>query len=477
MSKYILDWFNWITENEISQNLNNQLDLYWLDIFTDSGICQINKRITSETLWYNYNVSCFELFDNIIIASGNWELDKRIAWSWASMYNPTNSWDCNNIKVYMEYLIFPLDNTVWRSNTTSISWWFIEAPIWASWGNFLNWSGDHIMKVLNRKLYISDWNVIAELDWTITWWPSNWIFNNNKIKIDDENETILCLEVIWNQLAIWTDKWNLYIWDWESENASSITKTDLDWITALINMQNQLFIFAWKSGVVYAYNGSDFIPVIAIPNFNQSENSFCKNNAVINYKQGILFWIWWNGLYQFNKNKGVFKLSKWGCADWYDLNYWIWALYLESWYKQEFYISRQRGSFSWNYRIEKLDYDNYYAMNEKGVGDDELAPRLLTPFINFNKDWKKIKISWVKLLFRRSITWAGTEANRVKVEYRLNRDDDFTELWTIGAWGVDIDLILRWIDKLCYQIQLRLKFWSDLIANWHNTKLIWLKIY
>lgn len=472
----------WIVNDETRQSNRWFVDMYWLDPWTEDGILQINKRILADTATgLVQDPLSFTYFDNKKIC---WTENEQMWYesttnTWTLMHTNVNNGDNHDLTTYQDYLIYCSIDEIWISTNTTIAWWFTDNPTftWDS-NSFLNWtiSQRHYFKEFNNRLYISDGNYLVELDWaSAPTTPASWVLDRDKF-ILPVWENILSLEVIGSQMAIWTDLWNLYFWDWASANATQIVKTTLGWIFALQNLENTLFAFAWTTWTVYRYNWAELIPVIQIPNFNSSSTSHPVPASVRRYRNGMIFGIRNNGLYVYNRNSASepFALTKyWPTAWWVDNDVlWIYVNPLSA-TGDDFAIAvRETQS------IEQTDSTDRYRMEEAGSGDTSGAPRIDT-FVYELRDnkWQPNKVQWVQWLFK----WDGGVfvKNNILIEYRLNRDTTYTVLWSIWEDGVGLDKILRGIGKRASAVQLRIKFWreSNIISGRQNTKLTWLKIF
>jgi len=485
MSKQLLsidDFWKAIINDETKQITDWFVDMSWIDIWTEPWVAQINFRLEQDTSTsLSEDVLSFVTFDWTVLGWVTWkEIWKNTGTSWTLLHTNWNIWDNQDLATYQDYLLYASRTTLGRSTNTTIAGWFTDTPTWWSGTTFLNWWSDdlHFFKEFNNRLYISDWYALAELDWasdpTNPW---NWIFTNNKFLLP-VNEQIRSLEVIWWQLAIWTKAWNFYLWDWASVNASQIIKTSLWGISAMIQIENTLFVFAWIDGTVYRYNGADFIPVIQIPNFNILSNSIVRKPAVRKYKNGMIFCIPRNWIYVFNRVKEweSFSLNKYWPLSWgweikstqWDVN----AIYITNINTtNDLFIVWYRNSLvSWDY-IDRVSLTKRYRIEELSSWNTSVAPYMETVVYELrDKNWKPNKVQWVQWLFKDA-------DNRLQVEYRLNNTSNYAVLWTIWLTWIDIDKILRGIWKRTDKIQFRFKMWWNFISSTDNTKLISLKIF
>lgn len=484
----ISDFKNWIVNDETTQSNKWFVDMLWLDPWSEEWILQINNRLEAETTTSMTSSPLSNVvFDWKIIS---WNSDKELwyestANTWTLMHTNTNNWDNNDIIVYQDYLIYASNDRLWRSTWTTIWAWFTDSPTRWSGTTFSNGTSadDHFFKIFNNRLYVSDWNFIAELDWASDpATPWNWIFTAEKF-ILPKWESINSLEVTWWLLAIWTESGTFYLWDWSSANASQIIKTTLWSISAMIQLENTLFVFAWIWWTVYRYNWADLIPVIQIPNFNMNADTFVRKPAVRRYKNGIIFWIPDNWIYVFNRIK---EWDSFSLVKYWNLNWWktidnddgiIYSIFMTSTWSTnaEFIVWYDHSSTKGIDRTWSVRYRMYEAWS----WDTSAAPYLET-FVYELRDnnWKPTKVQWVQWLFKETVE-SSTDRNNIEVEYRINRDTSYTVLWDIWNDWIDLDKILRWIGKRVDKIQFKVKFWEKSTSDvWNrNTKLTNLKIF
>ena len=488
MSKQLLsiDWFKEaIVNDETTQSNKWFVDMIWLDPWSEDGILQINKRLIADTT---------TSLDEHALSNATFDW-KTLAWmsgaeiwselstdTWTLLHTNSLAWNNDDLITYQDFLIYASNTKLGRSTNTTIAWGFTDSPTWGSWTTFTNTSWDRFFKVFNNRLYITDWEFLAELDWATD--PSNpatWIFTAEKFTLP-KWEVMMALEVVWWQLAIWTSNGNFYTWDWASANASQIIKTQLWGITAMINIENTLFVFAWVSWTVYRYNGADLIPAIQIPKFNISAVSFVRKTAVRRYKNGFIFWISKNWIYVFNRIKEweSFSLNKYGNLSWGNVidsfEGTIYSIYIvdQSSSDDRFTVWYLYNSVD---KIDKPHSSNRYRMEEAWGWDDSASPFLETYVYELrDKNWKPNKIQWLQGLFKDD---GINVENNIKVYYRLENTVAYTELWSIWEDWININKILRGIWKRANKAQFKVLIWRETTsATWvRNTKLIWLKIF
>lgn len=489
MSKQLLEISSFkecIQNDETNQSNKWFVDMLWLDPWTEDWVLQINKRLEANTTtWLTDNIKWFTTFNGKIIWCNDWDelWYENTTDTWTLLHTNTNWWWNDDIIVYQDYLIYASNTKLWRSTLTTIAGWFTDNPSWWSWTTFTNTWKKHFFKIYNNRLYITDWQYLAELDWaSAPGTPTSWVFTAEKFTLP-KWENIISLEVLSWYLALWTDVWNFYLWDWASSNASQIIKTSLWWISAMIQVENTLFVYAWVSWVWYRYNGADLIPVIKIPNFNISANSFVYKTAVRRYKNWFIFWISRNWIYVYNRVKEweSFWLNKYWHFSW-------WKIMDETtWVFNSLYIIDQSSSddafiCSYSYDstiyIDKVASFNRYRMYEAWLWDTSASPYIETYVYELRDiNWQANKIQWIQALFKDDTSWKIE--NNIEIEYRLNNTESYTVLWDIWEDWIDINKILRGIWKRVHKVQFRIKIWRKTTntSNERNTKLIWLKIY
>ena len=469
------DFSWWIINDETEQAKNGFVDMSWVDIWTEPWVAQLNYRLQQDTTtWLTQQPLSFVLFDWTHIM---WTTTKQLwsnSWTtWTLLHTNTNNGDNNDLIVYQNYLIYTSIYYIGRSTNTTIAWGFTDTPVWWSGTTFLYWTDQHYMKVFNNRLYISDWNYLAELDWaSAPTSPWSWVFTNNKFVLP-KWEFITSLEILSSYLVIWTESWNLYFWDWASANASDIVKTWLWNISAMLQLENTLFAFVWQDWVIYRYNWADLTPYKQIPNYIPTT---IRKQAVRRYKNGFIFWASRNGIYAYSRIdwQDKFALTKyWPLSWWFEINVNQWDIYC-------LYITDLSSKIdpfiawinkNWTYAVDRVNTTNRYRMEEAWSWNTSVSPYIETAVYELrDNNWKPNKVQWVQALFK---DWQ----NRIQVEYRLDNNTSYTTLWTIWLTWININKILRWIWKRCNKIQFRIKMGSNFASTTDNTKLISLKIF
>ena len=483
----INDFSQWMVNDTTAQWSKWFADMSWVDIWTEDWVAQINKRLEQDTTTsMTSDPLSNATFDGKIIS---WNSDEEIwynnTWTtWTLLHTNSNSWDNDDIIVYQNYLIYASNDRLGRSTWTTIGWWFTDSPTWWSGSTFSNWSATdtHFFKIFNNRLYVSDWNFLAELDWASDpSTPWNWVFEPEAFTLP-EWEKIVSMEVIWSELGLWTEWWNFYLWDWASDNASQIIKTSLWGITAMIQLENTLFVFAWLNWTIYRYNGADFKPVFRVPNVNISTSSFVRKPAVRKYKNWFIFWLTKNGIYVINRadeTKPLAMNKYWPFSWWQQVDEFdpvIFSIYIinQASSEDEFIVWYRYNLVE---KIDRVNTNKRYRLEEAWSWDTSVSPYIDTIEYQLrDANGKPNKVQWVQWFFR-DTSISSIDRNNIQVEYKFNTDQNFTVLWMIWNEWIDINKILRWINKRVHKITFRIRMWWEFSSTNDNTKLIWLKIF
>ena len=476
--------FWWIIHDATKQVTNGFFDVFWIDLYSEDWVAQINRSITwTEDAVITEIPISFTVFDDKLIV---WAANEKIYYDngtiFTTLWTNTNSGDNNDIIVYQKFLVFSSESRLGISNDYTVAGWLSYNPTWASWWpSFDNDYPFHIFNILNNRLYISDWNKIAELDGASDpTTPSNWILDTAKF-ILPEDEVILSMEWYGTEMAIGTEKWNIYIWDWVSTNATDIIYGNYWKITAMIQFENMLLVCAWTSWVIYYYNGSDLVPFVQVPQIDRDSNTYIHLRGIIRYKTGVLFLIPNNGIYIYARNKqNRFVLTKYGSLrNWLlptevsNLN----CVILTDVEENFFYIWY---TYSWDERVDTVDdsLSNYYYLMEPTSWNISWWPYLETQVYELRgRNGKKTKVQWIQAMFSKIRNIGGSISNRILVKYRLDNDLNYTTLWEIGLWWLDEEQILRGIGKQAEKVQFRIYLWQTFWSNARNTKLTHLKVF
>jgi hypothetical protein len=459
--------------------------LIWIDMISEPWIAQINKRLNNDTAsWLSNNTLSAATFNGkVLVWTENEEIwYENTANTWTLLHTNTNSWDIDDLIVYQDYLIYASTDELWRSTNTTIAWGFTDNPTWWAGTNaFENGvaSSPHYFKIFNNRLYISDWNILAELDGASDLDPANWVFTANAFKLP-ENEVIESMEVIGSSLWIGTRAWNYYEWDGASSNASTIVKSNLWWIYGLIQIENTLFAFAGLDGVIYRFNGADFKPDIKIPSnrFNISASSHTRKPAVRRYRNGFVFAIPNNWIYVYDRvdTNSKFMLCKYG-------NLSGWALANTANIKLIYVTSAADDLFIVWYnttsdKIDSVDASKRYRMFEAGSWDDSASPYIETQVYELrDNNWKPNRVQWIQTQF----AWFSDSdlENNMRVYYRLNNSSSYSLLWDIWEDGIDWNKILRGIGKRAHKVQFKLLLWAETTSTSlvRNTKISSVRVF
>lgn len=491
MSKALLNINNFptgIINNETLQTTEGFVDMSWIDMLSEPWIAQINKRLEQDTTtgMTETPLSAVTFWWKVLVWTENEEIRyENTANTWTLLHTNTNSWDINDLIVYQDYLIYASIDEIWRSTGTTTGGWFTDTPTWWSGTNAFDvWvSGSpHFFKILNNRLYISDGNLIAELDGASDPAnPWNWVFTSDAFKLP-EWENILSMETIGSYLAIWTESGNYYEWDGTSANSTTIVKTTIWGIHALIQIENTIFAFAWLEWVVYRYNGADFVPAIQISanRFNLSSTSKTRKPAVRRFRNGFIFWIPKNWIYVFDR---VDSNSKWILYKYGHLSDGK-IIDSEEWNIKMIYVTSATDdsfivwySYDWTDYIDSTSSSIRYRMFEAWVDDDTAAPYIETQVYELRDNKGKInRVQGLQAFF--TGYWSDIE-NNLRVYYRLDNTEAYTFLGTIWEDGIDINKILRWISRRTNKVQFKIFIWAETTSDSlvRNSKITSFRIF
>ena len=320
-----------------------------------------------------------------------------------------------------------------------------------------SWKGKQL-KVFNNRLYATDGYSVSERDWLV--------WTNNAFVLP-ENDIITSIEELETQLCFWTSTlsgtwigvwWgNLYFWDWVSANATNIIRTHLQWITALKEFQNTLYVFPWTEWEIYRFNGADLIKVIQIPSWSADSNTYIKQNAVK---------VWGNWLLFGTRSKWLYQLNN--VVQWENLRlhkYWVTSTG-DNENINCIYVINTDGLFIWFDESIDQTSSNHYQKTETTIVTEVID-------LTNNKN-QPTKVNGI------SVDWYEAFNNRWEIDIYYKTDYDvkynssnWQSLWTIYP---DDDrrrssYMLRWINRRAKYVMFKFNIWrtSDSTIN------IWIK--
>lgn len=264
--------FSWgIAPDETLQSNNSFANLKGFDIWSDPWYlsAMVDFRYTA----------LFNIWTNTV--KWMWYYSKYgrifLSTSWGKFYNTTDplsgfselvytdTWNVDWV-YFCEYkwrLFYCKTNNIWYFTGVAGTTWLLTTL----WGSFVNNQAPHIMVLMNDKMYISDWNVIAELDWWV-WAPSSWVFNNTKATIPEWDKITAMINYN-GMMYIGTSWGKIYSWWGEVGGATSVYS--LEWSSSIEGfgvIENMLVVFFFweytRRQYLYYYNGSSFSPLIAL---------------------------------------------------------------------------------------------------------------------------------------------------------------------------------------------------------------------
>jgi len=313
---FINDFSGGILADTTKQSLNSFKQVKGLDIWGEPWKLLLNKKFkeTAYSSWsdsitsFGYYVSEWKFF----AGDRDWKFYFSTGLDDWTLSTHTDVWyiDCKMFLEYQGYFFYCKNNDIWYFNGVAWTDDYLSSVLW---GSFENGNGNHIMVSFNEKLYISDDNVVAEIDGS-SGSIGAWIFTKQKCLLEFWEE-ITAMVVLNGYIAIGTNYGWFYLWDWESEGARQEIKTWLWSITAMIEHQNTLFVVFANNGdtpqYIYQYNGSDFIPIVQFPknSFGWFDRFFWSLNWLFEFKDWLIF-------------KSVTSNDSWSIGCLYVLNKW-----------------------------------------------------------------------------------------------------------------------------------------------------------
>jgi len=463
-------WSGWISPNK----QKGYQDMKWVDIYREDWVVQLNRRLNELASWADITddvITQYIEFDWEVVVQEQWvDIMKWTSdWStWTAAHTNGQTWDWFDLAVFQWNLFYTSTAKLWRATDLS--------TYNDSLASFTNWTQDiHPMKIFQNKLYVWDWNTLLEVDSDAGSTTSASAF------ILPSDEIIYSLEVLWNEIALWTNNWNFYLWDWSSANSSVIIKTDKWAIRWLVEIDNTMFIFAWNLWTIYVYNWSDLVPFLSIPDFVDSNNSdyfqstCAKHTSIKLFKNWIIFWITQNWLYVLNRNSKnqPFALTKYWDTDNTASSTTPVIPYLIDADKNVDDLIVWYGKKMDKVTIWSWDY--FYKQGEAYIQ---------TPHFDITTEfWFSELIQWILTLFWATLEQSGLyndPVNTLRIKYRFDRAETFSptaEDWTTLTTEItdsNVDSVIREIMWRWREIQFRLEIWT---SSWENTKLVQIKIF
>jgi len=441
MSKPLIkieDFTGWIANDTTNNSTNSFEEIKWVDLWREPWTIQQNRKLEATVSTISENVLDFVEFNwKTYSWNQDWELYESSNWwvTWTLVHTNTNTDDIWDVTVYWNYLYYTSNRYVWRFDWTTWNDTFKDLGTWTH-------NDVHIFKIFQNRLYVSDGNVLFEMDSTETW--ADDVFTIRK------NEEIVTIEVLWNELAMWTLSWRFYLWDWSSENASQIIQVSIWGIYALIEHENTLFAFAWVHWAVYQYTWADFVPVIQVPDVNTVAISWLLNASIVKhwavrrYKNGFIFWLNRNGIYIFNRIK---SWDPYTLVKYWDIENTTWDdKYRALWmYKPTIY---NEWLLVWHSETWGIDYANWGTPTYYNQADTEIT----TWFYDVRDvNSSPTFIQWVWIFFR---DWGIL--SKIKVFYKLDTSSIFTEMWEITK----NEQVFRGINKRASRIKFKFQIWQ-----------------
>jgi len=465
MSKPLITINNWAAGIS-SDDRKWFADMKWIDIFTKDWVAQINLAMEAQTVnaWVTWDITSFTE-TNFSWTTAHWlvtdsgQISKSTD-SWVNWATPAHTmsspWSWVKDIIYFNWVMyFARDTSLWRTTDGSS---FVDSFTAGVTTNFANWVEPHFFIVFQNTLYISDWHNLASLD-------STWGDFNSAAFTIPSNETIWSMEILWNELSIGTDKWTFYLWDWSSANASQIITTNIWGLTAIVEIENTLFIFGSTYWVIYIYNGSDLIPYITIPDWNQiswatlESWSSVKHTSVTKYQNWMAFGVNNNWIFVLSRNnkQQPFALTRYWDTSTTPSSTIMYALYAVN------PLSTNDRLMAWfDNKVDQADTvgNDYYTLGNNYIDT--------AVFDTTDDNWFKSLTQWVQLLFDNQSSLSAW-----RVSYKIDRENSWNLMATTFSESDD-DKIVREIMSRWREIQFRIEIWDNSDSN---AILLQLKVY
>lgn len=255
--------------------------------------------------------------------------------------------------------------------------------------------------IINNFIYIGNWNVITEIDTTL----STWVLSD--VVSVDLSFTIKWITKIWDQIFIYaTDgsSTRQYLWDW----ASTFVWRSITWIDKPIinvaNFANYDYVITWWTNrqTLSIVNGYQLEPIIQTKDYVNNDAriyfSLPYTNSIETIGSQLLIpWYWW--IYTYWSKKPWFDkaLIKEFLNNWNSINSMFFREDLS--HKLYAYANWIIDWVTWNYRflysLEEWWNEEYWVLDDQFTWWIELNPIFWQTYSNI-KNFEKI-ISWVTL--------------------------------------------------------------------------------
>lgn len=458
----IKKWATWINNDE----QEGFQDMKGVDPFSEKWIVQINRASVAWTFTADWDIYWFtEFLWKLYLTTQDWWANNSQIWessdnwsTWTKKNDNTYAWNGWDLIVYHWYMYYSSDKYIWRTVDAS---WFTDDffDLWTT----VNIQ-PHLFVVFQDNLYVTNWYQIRWYDWT-SWDTTDFVV--------PEDETIISITKIWDEIAFWTDKWTLRLWDWTNTAVNKIIDTNLWPMTAIVEIDNQLFIFAWIYWVIYRYTWADLEPYITIPEWNVAQwtswqnSTSVKQNWVSPYKNWIVFKWNQNETYLLSRNDD--KEPYWLVIYWDNTfattssNLTIPVVYMQGSLEHDDWLV----IWYWDSDIDIVNptwarYAFWTDINDCNAYID-------LPLLDISSDeWKEDLVSWIQCFLK-----DVTSNQSVRVWYKLDWATSFTEISTAITEDNHANVINE-IEQVWNIIEFRLALWD---WSWNNTRLTQFKYF
>jgi len=445
---HINDFKGGIITDETLQTTNTFHDMEGVNLWEEPGTLQINSAYKTPWTFTGTNTlqafQWFEAANKFIWAEDNTnKFHYTTDWNtWTQLAQTAwGTWNIVNFVEYNSVLLYWLD---WAWSTV-LEYIASDLTTTNSFQTFANDVNPVIWVVFQNRAYFTNGNNVAELDGSAApGTPGSWVWDDDAFVIPDE-ETILTMTVFSDRLAIGTDLWNVYIWDWASDNADQIITTSFGPVYRLLELDNTLYMFAWFGNsrnepyYIRQFNGSDFVPVMQIP-----DGQFIDRHDNV--------WLYLNGFFMLTEdqstttNRKVWQVNRNSAGEPLALtrygNYWTNTQAPNGFMVKRWYL------FVWH-NDDTLEYIALWQSTKQ----------TLTNFIETQK-YEVKDTKWFNRLIK-AIQWLGSNAT---IQYSI-------DWWAYTPWTA-----ATLTKDVMYRIQKRantIQFKITAMADWFT----WLRVY
>ena len=232
----------------------------------------------------------------------------------------------------------------------------------------------------------------------------------------------------------------------------------MQWINALKEFENTLFVFPWTEWEIYRFNWADLIKIVQIPNWTISDDRTIDQNTVRIFNNWLIFWT----------RQGIYQMNRLISNKWFTVHKY-WKPSTNQWDEivTMLFVSWQEDFYCWftDWGVDYLDLtgNNLYQKTETIVETNliNLTNWRLQPqkVCGVMADWFTTFSIWeIDILY--------------KTDKEIENGSAFISLWTIEPWNTDrIAYKLTGISRRTKYIAFQFNLWR----TWTFTTSIKLK--